>query len=140
MKKYQLKILIPVVYMLVSVGLFYVLLQNSPSFLQIFGMVLALGAFILWIVARIQLADNFSIGAQAHKLVTTGLYVKLRHPVYYFSILALLGIILAVGNYYLLIALLLLVVVEISRIKAEEKVLSKKFGAAYEEYKQKSWL
>ncbi len=108
--------------------------------IQIFGMVLAFIAFILWIIARIQLADNFSIGAQANKLVTTGLYAKLRHPVYYFSILALLGIILAVGNYYLLIVLLALVGMEASRIKAEEKVLSKKFGSAYEEYKQKSWF
>lgn len=126
--------------MLASVGLFYILLQNSPSPLQIFGMVLALGAFILWIIARIQLADNFSIGAQAHKLMTTGIYAKLRHPVYYFSIIALLGIIIAVNNYYLVIALVALTVLELSRIKAEENVLSKKFSEEYEKYKRSSWF
>src|SRR4249919_564966 len=46
------------------------------------GIVLAAIAFPLWIAARVQLGSSFSFRAEAHRLVTTGLYAKIRHPVY----------------------------------------------------------
>lgn len=127
-------------YLLATTALFYVVSSNGLTLIQIFGMVLALIALIFWIIARIQLADNFSIGARANELVTTGLYAKLRHPVYYFSILALLGIIFAIGNYYLFIAVLALIALEASRIRAEERKLHDVFGKKYEEYKKSTWF
>ena len=37
---------------------------------------------ILWFVARRQLGASFSVRPEAQPLVTTGLYAKLRHPIY----------------------------------------------------------
>lgn len=77
---------------------------------------------------------------KAKYLVTTGLYSKLRHPVYYFSILALIGILIFSWNIYVLIAVIILIALEIIRMRKEEEVLTKKFGKKYKEYKQTTWL
>lgn len=140
MKKYQLKILIPVAYCIASLTLFYVVVRSGVTAVQIVGIVLAVTAFALWITARVQLANNFSIGAHANELVTTGLYARFRHPVYYFSILALIGITLAVANYYLFGAVAVLIILEMSRIRAEERKLHDAFGKRYEVYKKNTWF
>lgn len=95
---------------------------------------------MLWIVARTQLGYAFSLMPKAKYLVTTGLYSKLRHPVYYFSILALIGILIFSWNIYVLIAVIILIALEIIRMRKEEEVLIKKFGKKYKEYKQTTWL
>jgi len=43
-------------------------------------------------VARLQLGASFSVKAKASKLVTTGLYSKIRNPIYVFGALFLVGI------------------------------------------------
>lgn len=95
---------------------------------------------MLWIVARTQLGYAFSLMPKAKYLVTTGLYSKLRHPVYYFSILALIGILIFSWNIYVLIAVIILIALEIIRMRKEEEVLTKKFGKKHKEYKQTTWL
>jgi protein-S-isoprenylcysteine O-methyltransferase Ste14 len=140
MKKHQLKIALPVAYFLATLATFGMLLQHTTTPVQKLGMLVAVLSFVCWIVARVQLADNFSIGAKTNQLVTHGLYAKLRHPVYYFSIFALIGISLAVANVWLGWATFVLCILEIFRIRAEEKVLEHKFGEKYIEYKRKTWL
>ncbi len=45
-------------------------------------------------VARYQLGRSFSVKAEAHHLVTTGLYSKIRNPIYTFGIVMIAGMIL----------------------------------------------
>ena len=52
---------------------------------QIVGMAVAVPAFCLWALARLQLGKSFSISAQAKGLVTHGLYSKIQNPVYVFG-------------------------------------------------------
>src|SRR5262245_19623777 len=52
------------------------------------GIVVAAVAFPLWILARVQLGSAFSLRAEARRLVTTGLYSRIRHPVYVFGTMA----------------------------------------------------
>jgi len=140
MKKYQLKIFVPVMYFVATLALFAVYLQGPVTPLQMLGMIMTVVAFMLWIVARVQLADNFSIAAKANQLVTSGLYSKLRHPVYYFSILARIGLTPASANAYIGFAAVAVLVLELVRIRSEEKILRKKFGKQYTEYKKKTWF
>lgn len=88
----KLKLLMPILYCTV-VGTYIVLAWPERAGVTTYiGTVLVAVAFCGWIIARVQLGSAFSIAPRSKFLVTTGLYAKLRHPVYYFSILAVLGL------------------------------------------------
>jgi protein-S-isoprenylcysteine O-methyltransferase Ste14 len=72
--------------------------------------------------------------------MTRGLYSKLRHPIYYFSILAVVGIGIYAWSLLMLVPIVLLVVLEVYRIREEEKALAKKFGTDYARYKEQTWF
>jgi protein-S-isoprenylcysteine O-methyltransferase Ste14 len=82
----KLQFLIPVIYFLLALALFAnVLVRHNPSQMQVVGMAVAIPAFVLWIIARFQLGNSFTIRPQASPLVTDGFYAKIRHPVYLFT-------------------------------------------------------
>ena len=70
------------------------------------------------------------------KVIDTGLYGIVRHPMYMATILMFLSIPLVLGSWYAFIVFLLYPVIIAVRIKNEEQVLSKELPG-YEEYKQK---
>jgi protein-S-isoprenylcysteine O-methyltransferase Ste14 len=104
------------------------------------GAFVALVSFVLLLVARVQLGKAFSVTPQAKGLVTTGLYSRFRHPMYLFVDLTLMGAALATGWWYLLVPLVILVPLQILNARREAKVLSEKFGTAYEEYRRGTWF
>src|SRR5215472_6790993 len=59
---------------------------------QIVGSAIFVPAFLLFLVARIELGRAFSIKAKASTLVTTGLYARIRNPIYVFGWLMSVGI------------------------------------------------
>ena len=63
------------------------------------GLCLAASGFSLWMVARFQLGQSFSTGAQAKRLVTTGLYARFQHPIYLFGEVAYVGLAIAWGHW-----------------------------------------
>ena len=74
-----------------------------------------------------------------HELLTDGIYGIVRHPSYLGLFVNALGWGLAfrAGVGVAIAALMLLVV--LARIKAEERLLSETFGAAYEAYCARTW-
>jgi protein-S-isoprenylcysteine O-methyltransferase Ste14 len=104
------------------------------------GLFMLVISTIFFTVARIQLGSSFQASAEAHKLVTTGIYKKLRHPIYLFGSIFLLGMIFITQVFPLLIIWALLIILQIRRIKKEEKVLTEKFGNEYPEYKKQTWF
>jgi protein-S-isoprenylcysteine O-methyltransferase Ste14 len=104
------------------------------------GLILAVFGFAMLTIARIQLGNSFSITPQAKELVTSGIYSRVRHPVYLFSAIGLAGASLYFNKPAWLVGLLLLVPVQIVRARAEERVLEARFGQAYRTYKQSTWL
>ena len=74
-----------------------------------------------------------------HELLTDGIYGFVRHPSYLGLFVSALGWGLAfrAGAGVAIAALMLLVV--LARIKAEERLLSETFGAAYEAYRGRTW-
>jgi protein-S-isoprenylcysteine O-methyltransferase Ste14 len=61
---------------------------------RIAGVAIALPAFLLFVLARIQLGRAFSVEAKATTLVTTGLYSRIRNPIYFFGALMIVGVIM----------------------------------------------
>jgi protein-S-isoprenylcysteine O-methyltransferase Ste14 len=107
---------------------------------RILGIIVLIPSSALWALARLQLGRSFAVRAQARELVTHGLYSRIRNPIYLFGSLGILGIILYAGHPRFLWVFVLLVPLQLFRIRREEKVLQEKFGEAYLEYKKRTWF
>jgi protein-S-isoprenylcysteine O-methyltransferase Ste14 len=104
------------------------------------GMVIAVPAFCLWARARLQLGASFAISAQAKHLVTHGLYSKIQNPVYVFSAIFLLGMVIFFGAPQGFLLFLILIPLQLVRIRNERQVLEEKFGDEYREYRKHTWF
>ena len=107
---------------------------------RVIGFAIAVPSLLLLRTARIQLGRAFSVRATARNLGTSGLYSRIRNPIYVFSALFILGIIIWSGRPLYLVIFAILVPMQIVRSRKESAVLEAKFGEEYREYKQKTWL
>lgn len=107
---------------------------------RIAGAAIAGPALLLLVVARLQLGRAFSVHAKASTLVTSGLYSRIRNPIYFFGALIILGIIVFAAKPWWLLIFVVLIPLQIYRARKEAQVLEKKFGSAYLEYKRKTWF
>jgi protein-S-isoprenylcysteine O-methyltransferase Ste14 len=101
---------------------------------------LSLACFVLWFVSRWQLGDAFSVTAQACHLVTRGIYSKIRHPIYIFGTLSFLFVVLALQGWPALIIWMVVILIQVARVRREERVLAEAFGEEYTEYKARTWF
>jgi len=104
------------------------------------GTALVVVAISFIAIARYQLGKSFSITAQARQLVTSGLYSKIRNPIYVFGTVMILGVILVVQRPALWVAFFVLVILQTLRARREARVLEAAFGDAYREYRRKTWF
>ena len=107
---------------------------------QIVGVAIFVPTFLLFVLARIELGRAFSIKAKASTLVTTGLYARIRNPIYVFGGLMSLGILIFVHRPWLLLIWVPLIPLQVFRVRKEEQVLEAKFGDAYRDYKRRTWF
>ena len=102
------------------------------------------GLVVLGIVgigfARYQLGRSFSLKPEARQLVTTGLYAKIRNPIYVFGIVIIIGVILVLQKPALWFVLIAVVIGQTIRARREARVLEAAFGDAYREYRRKTWF
>jgi len=71
--------------------------------------------------------------------VMTGFYAKLR-PIYVFGTMAFLLVLLALQGWQPLVIWAILILVQLTRARREEKVLAEAFGAEYEVYRGSTWF
>jgi protein-S-isoprenylcysteine O-methyltransferase Ste14 len=107
---------------------------------RVAGLCIAVPSVVLLFTARRQLGSSFSVTPQAKGLVTGGLYSKIRNPIYVFSALTLLGLVIAMQYRYAPLFLLILVPLQIMRAHQEGKVLEAKFGDEYRKYREGTWF
>jgi protein-S-isoprenylcysteine O-methyltransferase Ste14 len=107
---------------------------------RVSGVCLLLLAFAWIAVARFQLGRAFSVTAQARQLVTTGLYKRIRNPIYFASPFVLVGIALVIGKLWPLLLLVGVIPLQVSRARREEAVLRAAFGAEYDDYRRRTWF
>jgi protein-S-isoprenylcysteine O-methyltransferase Ste14 len=107
---------------------------------KVIGAVMIGMSLPLFVLARWQLGKSFSIQAKATTLVTTGLYSRIRNPIYLFGGLLVAGVSLFLSPWGPLVVALLIVPLQIYRSRNEERVLARAFGEEYERYKSKTWF
>lgn len=90
--------------------------------------------------ARYQLGRSFAIRAEAHQLVTRGIYSKIRNPIYVFGVIEIAGVALALHRPVLWFFLPPVAVMQIVRARREAQVLEAAFGEAYRDYRSKTWF
>lgn len=123
---------------LVLVALAVVADVRSPVWFVVLG--LSAICAIVWVVARRQLGEAFAVRPEARQLVVTGLYAKLRHPIYVFGTMAFLLVLLALQGWQALAIWAILIPVQVIRGRREEGVLAEAFGAEYEAYRNSTWF
>lgn len=109
--------------------------------LQIFALSLSITSVVLSMSAIRELGKQWSFQARLvedHKLVTSGVYNIVRHPIY----TAMLGKLIATGIVLshwavLIVAVTIFLIGTIIRTRLEEKLLTDAFGAEFEKWKAK---
>jgi protein-S-isoprenylcysteine O-methyltransferase Ste14 len=110
---------------------------NAPRYAG--TILVGMGAAML-ALARYQLGKSFSFKAEARQLVTTGLYSKIRNPIYVAGLIMIVGAILALQKPVLWIVLAVVVIAQTVRARREAQVLEAAFGDSYREYRRKTWF
>ncbi len=107
------------------------------------GLILMLGGIVMRYWAAKTLGEFYTRTLQiieGQEIVTQAPYNLIRHPGYLGTSLIGIGTALAVTNWVVVLAF---IVIELAskayRIKAEEKMLSAKFGEQYKDYSSKTW-
>jgi protein-S-isoprenylcysteine O-methyltransferase Ste14 len=93
-------------------------------------------SFSTW--ARFHLGRNWSSMVMikvGHQLIRTGPYRIVRNPMYTGILVAVVGAVIAIGELFAFIALVIGIASIWFKIKAEEEVLTEKFGEEYLQYK-----
>jgi protein-S-isoprenylcysteine O-methyltransferase Ste14 len=108
--------------------------------LRVAGAVLMLFGFVLWGIAHVQLGDSFSARAVARRLVTGGIYSRIRSPIYIFGGIGIVGFLLVMERPIFLLAFLVLIPVQVLRSRNEARVLEEKFGEEYRKYARHTWF
>lgn len=91
-------------------------------------------------LARYQLGRSFAIRAEAHKLVTQGIYSKIRNPIYFSGTILVSGLVLIIHRPVGWLLVLAIIVMQTIRAHREARVLEAAFGEAYREYRRKTWF
>ena len=99
--------------------------------------------FILFAVwARRSLGSNWSGEvriATEHRLVRSGPYRFIRHPIYTAVLGMYCGTALVSGEIHALVAIVLVTVAYWRKIRMEERALAESFGAEHEAYRRETW-
>jgi protein-S-isoprenylcysteine O-methyltransferase Ste14 len=109
--------------------------------LQPLGILLTIIGLIIAIAARKTLADNWSADVELkkdHKLITTGIYKYVRHPIYTGITIMGIGTICALQSIYSVIFYTVMIGFLIYKLKKEETLLLKHFPIEYPDYMKKT--
>ncbi len=111
---------------------------NVPLYIVIIGDILvALGFFFVFLVFKENAFAAATIEiATDQKVITTGPYSMVRHPMYSGALIMLFGTPLALGSWWGLLVFIPFTLIIILRLLDEEKLLSQKL-TGYNEYCQK---
>jgi protein-S-isoprenylcysteine O-methyltransferase Ste14 len=138
--KFQRRYLLIPIAGIVVLDLFWMVRFAPWDLMRWTGAILMGPSFVLFSVAHLQLGSSFSASAQARNLVTTGLYSRIRNPIYLFGGLLIAGVLLFLEHPTYLLIFPVLIPLQLVRIRKEERVLEAKFGEVYREYKKNAWF
>lgn len=111
---------------------------DLPLAVQVLACLLVLigNGFAVYILTH--LGRSFSILPESRKLVTSGPYQVVRHPLYLAEAVATLGALIAFLSPWALVLVAVQIALQLVRIHYEEKVLQESFPE-YKEYAKRTW-
>lgn len=129
-------LIITVIFILLSFYNAIPIYNLNSKIITIIGFVLIILGIVFWLLANLKSKIDDEI--KSNRLVTTGIYGIVRHPIYAAFLYVITGAILITDNLYLFVLpIIYWIVLTIGMIKTEEKWLTDKFGESYEEYSKK---
>ena len=110
--------------------------------LEVVGLLLYVGGFVLMAWALLTLARNYQLGGSApradDRLVGNGPYKVVRHPMYTAALMISLGLGCLVQSWLFLCVFVAYLVLILALIPVEERVLAKSYGEQYAVYQRKT--
>lgn len=137
-KRHQFENLIPLSLTIASVIVLY--FYFSVTIYDFLGILITLLGLILWWWGKIDLGESFSALPKAKRLVTHGIYSRIRNPIYVGLTFVLVGWSLIMNSLLMWIITLVITISSVIRAHLEAKILYGKFGKEYLEYKKKTWF
>ena len=134
------RVWMPLAFALLAIGYMYRVAPGLHDWARLLGLFLALIGLAGVIVSRYTLGRSFSIVPRATALVTTGIYSRIRNPIYVSGMFFLAGIVLIIRKPAMLALALVLIPIQIFRARRESAVLEARFGDAYREYRKRTWF
>ena len=122
-------------FLVYAVGLFPRRELSLPA--ELVSTLLTLAGSALAIFVLTQLGRSFSIMAEARRLVTSGVYRFVRHPLYLAEEMAIIGFAIQFLGYWTALLLIVQISCQLRRIHNEEVVLTESFHE-YAGYRQKT--
>ncbi len=108
---------------------------------RVAGAALCVFSLGMSVVARFQLGAAFSVRAKAQRLVTTGVYAKIRNPIYVFGQMVFVGVAMMAERWWLLLpAVATCPGADVAGEWAMRRVLREAFGEEYERYRARTWF
>jgi protein-S-isoprenylcysteine O-methyltransferase Ste14 len=135
-----LRVWLPMVAGMLFLGWIFQSAPEPYGLPRLIGLVVALIGLAGVILSRYTLGRSFSIAPKATALVTSGIYSRIRNPIYISGMIFLIGVALIVELPKLLAVLLVLIPMQIIRARREAAVLEAQFGDAYREYRKRTWF
>ncbi|MBW3001577.1 isoprenylcysteine carboxylmethyltransferase family protein [Candidatus Woesearchaeota archaeon] len=120
----------------------FIKLRPATTIYSYIGALLILIGGLIRIYSRKELDRFFSfevVVQKDHKLIKTGLYKSIRHPMYLGMVFMFFGLAIAFSSFYGVLALIVFYIPALLyRISAEEGMLIKEFGKQYLDYMEKT--
>ena len=113
-------------------------LSSVPWYISVFGDALIVASFyVFYLVSKVNTyaAANVRV-EEGQKVISTGVYGLVRHPMYFGALFLVVGTPLALGSWWTLLLIPLFLPILYFRIANEEKVLLRDLQG-YEEYRNK---
>ena len=112
-------------------------MEGPWTMVRLLGLLLILVGLGVLILARIQFEKESS---KQPGLVTRGVYSRIRHPIYLFSSIAFVGLLLYLNELQGILLLLPIQLILFCRARREEQELAALYGDQYGRYKQQTWF
>lgn len=115
--------------------------RSIPVAVRVIGVLLGLGGLTLCVISYRALGRNFRVFAaprRSGKLITGGIYRRVRHPMYTGVILGMGGYVLAFGSPWFAAPWLAMTVLYLVKAVREEGIVAQRF-AEYHDYRRRTW-
>jgi protein-S-isoprenylcysteine O-methyltransferase Ste14 len=114
------------------------ILWNASPLVTEYGVAITVFGAALAAYAILNLRRDFSVVPEARNLVTRGVYRVVRHPIYLAEMLMIVGALVGDAELTALIGTVVVISLQIYRIRVEESLLNEAFPASFAAFTQRT--